>query len=223
MQPPGLRAALWTLGPELSTVCRSEKWNIGWSLTGDLESCLPAGDRANTVLCATPIDAGVGHPATLLRSKEEETAVWEKDSMRARIFASRPYLSFDDMSILHDNLFCSGALLYPASLLSGCWDRVQMATTYMIITDIQISTKRSWGGLLTNFVQLTKVAISFPSIDSLHHSTRGDGSPETFKVKLMMITKIRCNFLAPFYNVIKTFDCENFPGKAIVMGSNPDL
>ena len=59
--------------------------------------------------------------------------------------------------------------------------------------------------------ELTKVGISFPSIDSRHHSTRGEGSPETFKVTLMMMfTKIRSNLLAPFYNVIKTLDCENF-------------
>ena len=37
-----------------------------------------------------------------------------------------------------------------------------------------------------NFVRLTRVALSFPSIDSLHHSTRGDGSPETFKAKLLL-------------------------------------
>ena len=61
--------------------------------------------------------------------------------------------------------------------------------------------------------ELTKVGISFPSIDSRHHSTRGEGSPETFKevTLMMMFAKIRCNLLlAPFYNLIKTLDCKNF-------------
>ena len=29
----------------------------------------------------------------------------------------------------------------------------------------------------------TKVAMSFPSIDSRHHSTRGEGSPETLTIR----------------------------------------